>query len=165
MACSAVLGIDGDYVEGGAGGMAGAPNGGSGTGANGGSGGTHAGGGSSAGGGASSGGAPTTGGGGVGPLPLGAPCTDRDQCEAERCVDDVCCDNACDDLCESCDQTESLGECTPIPAGENPDGDCDVGDLQACTGGGACKGLPGAPCSSNGQCLSGECNQQSDSCD
>jgi hypothetical protein len=161
MACAAVIGVDGDYVEGNIGGggaagagTAGAPTGGTGAGASGGSGGATS----------SGGGGSGTAGAGGSERPNGAPCSEAEQCEHNRCVDAVCCENACDGLCERCDAPDELGRCTAVPEGENPDGDCDAEALQACTGDGACKGLPGAACSNNGQCLSGSCDQPSDTC-
>lgn len=62
------------------------------------------------------------GGGGTGTRALGASCSAPNQCESGFCVDDVCCESACDDLCETCGAT--AGTCTAHDAGTDPDDDC-----------------------------------------
>lgn len=44
----------------------------------------------------------------------GAACADASECASHFCVDEVCCDSACDGQCESCGGT---GSCDPIPDG------------------------------------------------
>ena len=51
-------------------------------------------------------------------------CTADGDCLNGNCVDDVCCGSPCDGTCESCGLAGSLGSCTPIPAGTDPDGEC-----------------------------------------
>lgn len=75
---------------------------------------------------------------------LGAACVRPGQCASGQCVDGVCCDSTCGDLCHRCDLADALGSCSPLPAGADPDEECDgVGDCGgACDGAGGCA-LPG----------------------
>lgn len=45
------------------------------------------------------------------PLPNGANCSDGVQCDSEICVDDVCCDRACDGPGERCNLPGRVGTC------------------------------------------------------
>ena len=63
----------------------------------------------------------------------GVGCMAPTDCISGNCVDGVCCDTACDGVCESCSQTGLVGQCSPAMAGTDPDNDCaaklpDVGD-------------------------------------
>jgi hypothetical protein len=136
--CTAVLGIDKDYFE--------APGGAGGTTST-----THHGGGGT-------GGTTPTGGGGSGTLPNGEPCIGNSQCEHGHCVDDVCCNNACDGVCKAC--TGALtghddGMCENIPAGEDPQNECP--NEQSCDGNGHCLALDGQSCTGNSSCVNGHC--------
>ncbi len=74
--------------------------------------------------------------------PAGRPCpaAERpDWCETGVCADGVCCDRACDGLCEACDLTGSVGFCTLVETGADPDGDC----LGTGTCAGTCNGFGG----------------------
>ncbi len=72
--------------------------------------------------------------------PVGDACTDDDGCASNLCVDDVCCDRACDGACESCRGDENAagvdGVCGPTPgedyASECPSGGCV--DAELCCG-------------------------------
>jgi hypothetical protein len=52
-------------------------------------------------------------------------------------VDDVCCEPACDGLCERCVLSGETGTCQSLPQGEDPDGEC--GLCRVCDGSGACE--------------------------
>ena len=54
----------------------------------------------------------------------GESCGGSTECASGHCVDGVCCDNACDSTCESCKLAGSVGQCTAIPDGEDPDEEC-----------------------------------------
>jgi len=54
----------------------------------------------------------------------GTGCVGSSQCASGHCVDDVCCDTACAGLCVACGQTGTVGTCTPIPSGSDPDDEC-----------------------------------------
>lgn len=54
----------------------------------------------------------------------GVGCVAPTDCISGNCVDGVCCDTACDGICESCSQTGLVGQCSPAMAGTDPDNDC-----------------------------------------
>jgi hypothetical protein len=75
-------------------------------------------------------------------LALGEICTGNDDtlCASGACSDGVCCNEACDGLCEACTMVLSGaadGTCDPIDAGEDPDDECGMG--KACDGAGMCE--------------------------
>lgn len=69
-------------------------------------------------------------------FPLNATCAADFQCDSGFCSDGVCCDNACDSLCESCVLAGSEGLCTFISLGQDPDNECTNEDV--CGGDGTC---------------------------
>ncbi|MEJ7735622.1 MAG: hypothetical protein WKG00_41345, partial [Polyangiaceae bacterium] len=111
----------------------------------------------------------------------GDPCADFKECTSGHCVfpdlpeppaDGICCDAACDGVCESCLATRtggSDGTCAPVSEGTDPDNEClDSGagscaDNGLCNGAGACQeygqapGCEPAACASGEECLSGFC--------
>lgn len=97
--------------------------------------------------------------GNVGPKGLGEACSAGAECTSGECVDEVCCESACDGVCQACveDSTgEPDGSCASIASGPDPDADlqsdsdhcgtCEV----ACTG----SSLPGT----SGVCSAGQCS-------
>ncbi|MEQ9318318.1 MAG: hypothetical protein RIF41_04130, partial [Polyangiaceae bacterium] len=59
--------------------------------------------------------------------PNGAPCSAPSQCLSGFCVDGVCCGTACTGSCEACSAAKNggtNGTCGPVPAGQDPDGEC-----------------------------------------
>ena len=95
-------------------------------------------------------------------------------CESGSCVDEVCCNNTCDGLCERCDIEDNKGKCTGIGVGSDPDSECldPVGCDNVCNGlGGDGAGgcmlencLDGFDCSAHdasicqsGNCMDGYC--------
>jgi hypothetical protein len=74
----------------------------------------------------------------------GQPCGNDDECTGNtNCVDDVCCQSACDGLCQGCSNAltgAADGTCAPIPQGTDPDDDCDAGSCVTgqCDGAGQC---------------------------
>ena len=62
-----------------------------------------------------------------------------DECQSNLCVDDVCCDTACDGICESCLAATSggaTGTCSPVPPLQDPEDECETD--QVCGGAGTC---------------------------
>lgn len=64
----------------------------------------------------------------------GAVCSGAQECLSGNCVDGVCCNTACNSICQRCNIAGSIGTCTNIPAGTDPDNEC-AGN---CNGAGAC---------------------------
>jgi len=54
----------------------------------------------------------------------GVTCMAGTDCISGNCVDGVCCDTACDGVCESCNQPGLVGQCSPAMMGTDPDNDC-----------------------------------------
>jgi MYXO-CTERM domain-containing protein len=50
----------------------------------------------------------------------GTACSIDAECTSGHCVDGVCCNADCTGQCEACNQTDHVGQCTPIPKGELP---------------------------------------------
>ncbi len=58
-------------------------------------------------------------------VPQGGSCMGTGDCMAGLvCVDGVCCDGLCGGVCQACNVPGSLGHCTQIPTGQDPDGEC-----------------------------------------
>jgi hypothetical protein len=78
---------------------------------------------------------------------IGTKCSIDAECTSGHCVDGVCCDHDCTGQCEACNQTDHVGTCTPIPAGQGPAegrAGC-AGDPTKC--GGICDGTTTRSCS------------------
>jgi hypothetical protein len=57
----------------------------------------------------------------------GSSCMQQNECRSGlTCVDNVCCTSACAGACVSCALPGSVGTCAPIPAGQDPDAECDA---------------------------------------
>jgi hypothetical protein len=77
---------------------------------------------------------------------MGTKCSSDVECTSGHCVDGVCCDHDCTGQCEACNQTDHVGTCMPIPAGQGPaEGrpGC-AGDPARC--GGVCDGTTTRSC-------------------
>ncbi|MEZ4310772.1 MAG: hypothetical protein R3F14_22240 [Polyangiaceae bacterium] len=66
----------------------------------------------------------------------GAACAAGNECTSGFCADGVCCDTACDGTCVSCKLAGTVGTCTNIPNGQDPDNECP--GMKTCTGMAAC---------------------------
>ena len=74
-------------------------------------------------------------------LSNGQACSSPDTCASGYCVDGVCCDGACSGTCASCNQAGRVGQCSPYPAGSDPQGECGKGTgvcKSTCDGVGSC---------------------------
>jgi subtilisin-like proprotein convertase family protein len=67
---------------------------------------------------------------------IGSPCNADIECASDYCVDGVCCNNACDGPCESCNVAGQGGSCTFHANQTDPEDDC--GTCALCNGGGGC---------------------------
>ncbi len=113
------------------------------------------------------------------PRPLGAACQGAEECPSGFCVDGVCCESACAELCHTCsagavkgrcglappntDARKECGQCGaclrglcgPADVGEDPNGLCGPG--RVCGPGQNC-GLPGnEACVADAECAVGAC--------
>jgi len=73
----------------------------------------------------------------------GAPCATATDCPSGFCVDGVCCESACTDLCMACAKGRTGaadGLCQPIKAGTDPDNECDLDNPSTCGRDGTCNG-------------------------
>jgi hypothetical protein len=85
----------------------------------------------------------------------GGGCTLPSECLSGNCVDNFCCGTTCTAECYSCGLTGTEGTCTVVPPNEDPDPDCNTGEL--CDGGGNCLKQDGETCGGPGECLSNLC--------
>ena len=69
--------------------------------------------------------------------PDGGGCGAPEDCASGFCVDGVCCESACDSLCEGCAVSGNKGNCIPFSAGVDPQDDC--GLCEVCSGNSSCK--------------------------
>jgi hypothetical protein len=67
----------------------------------------------------------------------GGSCGSPADCASGFCVDGLCCDSACDGICQECDSSGNKGKCIPIWADSDPDDEC--GTCQVCSGQSSCK--------------------------
>ncbi len=70
----------------------------------------------------------------------GTACTFDEECATGFCAHGVCCLEACDGVCERCDFEDSLGECRPVPEGEDPYDECTDEGIESCGQTGVCSG-------------------------
>lgn len=95
----------------------------------------------------------------------GTPCplNDDGQCATGNCVEGVCCNSACNGVCESClaaNTPQPDGTCADIDAGQDPDMECSAGGNGCrtgnCDGAGACGfKAAGSTCGSGPMCVAG----------
>jgi hypothetical protein len=113
------------------------------------------------------------------PFAAGSACnaTTPGDCKSGYCVDGVCCDRACDGVCERCDLPGKVGTCTPLDGAPrtvsacapfasckagacsatcNLDGDC-VSSAYCAAGKCVAKTAQGGACTSFAQCATGRC--------
>jgi hypothetical protein len=75
----------------------------------------------------------------------GAPCTAASQCASGFCADGVCCDAACNGLCQACTiakkSSGANGVCGPAFGGTDPDNECAQQAQSTCGTNGSCNGV------------------------
>jgi len=83
----------------------------------------------------------------------GQGCSVPGDCISGFCEDLICCATACGGTCKACNVSGSLGTCSNVVDGTDPDGDCTNGSCKM----GACALDDGQTCSMAPQCYSGNC--------
>lgn len=83
-------------------------------------------------------------------------CGDGTACKSGFCVDNRCCDTACDKVCMECNAAGKKGTCTNIPV-NGTDSAPACSNMSACNGMGACKVANGGLCFLNSECISNNC--------
>ncbi|MBW2523981.1 MAG: hypothetical protein JRI23_07395 [Deltaproteobacteria bacterium] len=97
--------------------------------------------------------------------PNGDPCGTGTDCASGFCPSDdqICCNAACDATCESCVASQTGGAdgtCEPIPAFDDPDGECTSAPSLGCSGGAGC-----ATCGASAPPVGGTCPAVCSRCD
>ncbi len=92
----------------------------------------------------------------------GKTCLAGADCATTFCTDGVCCGEACDGACFSCNLAGAIGECGAIPEyAEDPSygvGEaCLAAEGEECSGGGLCGKAVGQPCMGNTDCATINC--------
>lgn len=96
----------------------------------------------------------------------GADCTSEETCTSGYCVDGVCCNTRCDELCEAC--TAGLkgsgddGRCGVIEAGTDPENECDDDGAATCRQNGWCDGRGACDLYADGECQAEVCDDARD---
>jgi hypothetical protein len=94
--------------------------------------------------------------------PNGKACNSGSECVSTYCIDAVCCENACNGTCQSCNVSPALaGVCSMAPFGQN-DGNATIACTgeESCDGNGNCKKDNGQPCSAASDCVHGVCTDE-----
>jgi hypothetical protein len=68
---------------------------------------------------------------------VGQVCMVGSECASTFCVDGVCCNSSCTGPCRKCSLPTTVGTCTNVPNGQDPDNEC-TGGTGFCNGAGAC---------------------------
>jgi len=55
---------------------------------------------------------------------IGVPCATDAECGTGFCRDGVCCNAACNGVCEACNLQGTIGTCAPVPTGQDPGKEC-----------------------------------------
>lgn len=94
-------------------------------------------------------------------------CNQNSDCLHGHCIQGLCCNVDCSDICYSCNLPGSVGTCTAVPLKEpdhNPDPEPKCTFPYLCDGKGDCKATVDQPCADANECLSGYCYGVTGSC-
>jgi Cellulose binding domain len=78
--------------------------------------------------------------GSCGKLADGQACTLASDCAHNFCAQGVCCGTACTGTCASCALAGTMGTCTAVPAGQDPQNQCPDQGMATCGTDGSCNG-------------------------
>ncbi len=95
----------------------------------------------------------------------GTACSLGSDCCSGNCVDGYCCNSSCTGTCQACDLSGSVGTCTNVPSGQDPDNECGTTNCYTgtCNGSGACGIYSGGQKGNCGTCY--YCNDSDSACD
>jgi hypothetical protein len=106
---------------------------------------------------------------------IGQACASASECPLGFCVDGVCCESACEEMCHACSNAETGagadGICEPVALGLDPRGDCaaeapeSCGHTGECNGSGACERYPAGTRCDGGHSCDGTRISYGDVCD
>ena len=89
--------------------------------------------------------------------PLGATCSAANECSSNFCAQGVCCNNACNTACRACNLAGTVGSCSNINSGADPQGRCPAQAASTCGTTGQCAGGACARHASGTVCLGAAC--------
>lgn len=94
---------------------------------------------------------------------IGSACANSSECQSGHCTDGVCCTSACTGVCRACNLAGTVGICTYLASGFDPEGECNI--CQVCNGTGFCADAaagtdpkdectqdPASTCGQDGEC-------------
>ena len=89
--------------------------------------------------------------------PLGAACSAANECSSKFCAQGVCCNNACNTACKACNLAGTVGSCSNIASGVDPQGQCPAQAASTCGTTGQCAAGACARHASGTVCLAAAC--------
>jgi len=92
-----------------------------------------------------------------GPKGNGLACSSDSECGSGHCAQGNCCDKACTDACKACNLNGSLGRCSDVQSGSDPQGKCATQAQSTCGTTGACAAGQCAKFSSSTVCKAASC--------
>ena len=96
--------------------------------------------------------------------PSGAACSLPDECKSGYCVENLCCESACEAQCASCGVPGLAGTCAPVPDGAPCDDGLFCTDQDACQDG-ECGSATVRDCSMyDTPCSEGQCDEEAGEC-
>jgi hypothetical protein len=88
----------------------------------------------------------------------GNPCDMDWQCASGVCAQGICCATTCTDACRACNLAGTVGTCSAVPAGDDPQGSCAPTDVATCGLDGTCDGAGHCRLYAAGsECVPGSC--------
>jgi hypothetical protein len=85
----------------------------------------------------------TSGGVGICKLVIGRTCKSDSECASGFCTEGVCCNERCEDTCETCSLANYKGSCLAVPMNGNSNGKCTKDPVSTCQHTGNCSGTRG----------------------
>src|SRR5450432_426641 len=89
--------------------------------------------------------------------PIPSPCSGNSECASGFCSQGVCCNSACNTACQACNLPGTVGRCTAVASGVDPQGLCAIQAQASCGTTGQCAAGQCARWASGSQCLAASC--------